>query len=755
VASLTVEGEPQPVSVAAPVERHGLTEAEYDLVVAALRREPNPVELGMFGAMWSEHCAYKHSRPLLSGLPSRGDRVLVGPGENAGVLDIGDGLAVVFKVESHNHPSAVEPYQGAATGVGGIIRDIFTMGARPIALLNSLRFGPLDPSEDASGRTDGEAASRNRYLLGGVVAGIAGYGNCIGIPDVGGEIGFDASYNGNPLVNAMCVGIARHEEITLARAAGPGNALLLVGASTGRDGIQGASFASATLGEDREERRPAVQVGNPFLEKLLMEACLELSASEAVVAMQDLGAAGLTCALAELSARGGCGADVDLDLVPRREPGMGPYEVLLSESQERMLLVVRAGEEAAVQAVFARYELHAVVIGRVIEEPLVRATAGGRVVCEVPGRALADDAPRYTPAAAPPSELAARRAEPLDDLAAEPPGATTLLELLASPNARSRQPIWRRYDHMNGTNTLVGPGAGDAALLRIKGTSRALALSLDGPGRLGALDPRLAGRAAVVEGALNVACAGATPIGITNCLNFASPERPVGYWQLAEGVAGMAEACVALGLPIVSGNVSLYNETPDGAILPTPVVGTVGLLDDRASAIPMRWTAGDEIWLLGAAAWDAAALAASELAWRRGRFGGEPSLDLPAAVSLVALLRQLGGAGLVRGAHDLSVGGLGVALARLALASGVGATIVLPGEARAQPTASLFGERGGRALIAVSPDTVAEMRRTADVRGVPAVRLGVAGGDALDLAAGELPLSVTLVELEGAWTTPF
>jgi phosphoribosylformylglycinamidine synthase len=446
---------------------------------------------------------------------------------------------------------------------------------------------------------------------------------------------------------------------------------------------------------------------------------------------------------------------VDLDLVPRREPGMGPYEVLLSESQERMLLVVRAGEEAAVQAVFARYELHAVVIGRVIEEPLVRATAGGRVVCEVPGRALADDAPRYTPAAAPPSELAARRAEPLDDLAAEPPGATTLLELLASPNARSRQPIWRRYDHMNGTNTLVGPGAGDAALLRIKGTSRALALSLDGPGRLGALDPRLAGRAAVVEGALNVACAGATPIGITNCLNFASPERPVGYWQLAEGVAGMAEACVALGLPIVSGNVSLYNETPDGAILPTPVVGTVGLLDDRASAIPMRWTAGDEIWLLGAAAWDAAALAASELAWRRGRFGGEPSLDLPAAVSLVALLRQLGGAGLVRGAHDLSVGGLGVALARLALASGVGATIVLPGEARAQPTASLFGERGGRALIAVSPDTVAEMRRTADVRGVPAVRLGVAGGDALDLAAGELPLSVTLVELEGAWTTPF
>ncbi|MEP7040192.1 MAG: phosphoribosylformylglycinamidine synthase subunit PurL, partial [Chloroflexota bacterium] len=572
MASLTVEGEPQRVSIEAPVARHGLTEAEYGLVVGALRREPNAVELGMFGAMWSEHCAYKHSRPLLGGLPSRGDRVLVGPGENAGVLDIGNGLAVVFKVESHNHPSAVEPYQGAATGVGGIIRDIFTMGARPIALLNSLRFGPLDPSEDSTGRTDAAAATRNRYLLGGVVAGIAGYGNCIGIPDVGGEVGFDASYSGNPLVNAMCVGIARHDEITLARAAGPGNALLLVGASTGRDGIQGASFASSTLGEDRDERRPAVQVGNPFLEKLLMEACLELSGSEAVIAMQDLGAAGLTCALAELSARGGCGAEVDLDLVPRREPGMSPYEVMLSESQERMLLVVRSGEEAGVQAVFERYELHAVVIGRVIAEPVVRATAGGSAVCEVPGRALADDAPRYTPPGAPPADLALRRAERFDDLAAEAPTAATLLELLASPNVRSRKPIWRRYDHMNGTNTLVGPGAGDAALLRIKGTRRALALSLDGPGRLGALDPRLAGVAAVVEGALNVACSGATPIGITNCLNFASPERPAGYWELAEAVAGMAEACTALGVPIVSGNVSLYNETPDGPILPTPVV---------------------------------------------------------------------------------------------------------------------------------------------------------------------------------------
>jgi phosphoribosylformylglycinamidine synthase len=755
VASLTVEGEPQPVSIAAPVERHGLTEAEYGLVVEALGREPNPVELGMFGAMWSEHCAYKHSRTLLSGLPSRGERVLVGPGENAGALDIGDGLAVVFKVESHNHPSAVEPYQGAATGVGGIIRDIFTMGARPIALLNSLRFGPLDPAEDASHRTDAAAATRNRYLLGGVVAGIAGYGNCIGIPDVGGEIGFDATYNGNPLVNAMCVGIARHEEITLARAAGSGNALLLVGASTGRDGIQGASFASATLGEDRDERRPAVQVGNPFLEKLLMEACLELSGSDSVVAMQDLGAAGLTCALAELSARGDCGAEVDLDLVPRREPGMTPYEVLLSESQERMLLVVRAGDEAAVQAVFARYDLHAVVIGRVIGEPVVRAMAGGDPVCAVPGGALADDAPRYTPPAAPSADLAARRAERLDDLAAEAPTTETLLQLLASPNARSRKPVWRRYDHMNGTNTLVGPGAGDAALLRIKGTRRALALSLDGPGRLGALDPRLAGAAAVVEAALNVACSGATPIGITNCLNFASPERPAGYWELSEAVAGMADACRALGIPIVSGNVSLYNETPDGPILPTPVVGMVGLLEDREGAVPMRWADGDEIWLLGAPAWDAAALPGSELAWRRGRFGGQPWLDLALAVQLVSLLGALSARGSLRGAHDTSVGGLGVALARLAIASDRGATVSLPPEAAALPSASLFGESGGRVLVAVTPGSGAGLLGAADAQGVSAARLGVAGGDGLAIVVGEARLSVSLDQLRAAWTTPF
>jgi len=743
------------MTMAPPVELHGLTADEYRRVVDALGREPNAVELGMFGAMWSEHCAYKHSRPLLAGLPTEGERVLVGPGENAGAIDIGDGLAVVFKVESHNHPSAVEPYQGAATGVGGIIRDIFTMGARPIALLNSLRFGPLDPADDPSGRTDDEAAARNRHLFGGVVAGIAGYGNCIGIPDVGGELHFDASYNGNPLVNAMCVGLARHDEITLARAAGPGNALLLVGSATGRDGIQGASFASATLGEDREERRPAVQVGNPFLEKLLMEACLELASSDAVVAMQDLGAAGLTCALAELSARGGCGAEVDLDLVPTREPQMSGYELLLSESQERMLLVVLTGREAEVQRVFARYDLHAVVIGRVIAEPVVRAVLRGEPVCEVPGRALADDAPRYVRPGAPPADLAVRREERLDALAAQPATAATLLELLGSANARSRKPVWQQYDHMNGTNTLVDPGSGDAALLRIKGTRRALALALDGPGRIGALDPRLAGAAAVVEGALNVACVGATPIGITNCLNFGSPEELAGYWQLSEAIAGMGDACRALGIPIVSGNVSLYNETPDGPILPTPVIGMVGLLEERSTAIPMRWRDGHEIWLLGEPGGEPGALAASELAWRRGRYGGRPALNVPAAAALVSLLARLAATGTVAGAHDLSVGGLGVALARMAIASGCGARITLTAEAAVWPTAAIFGEQGGRVLVALDAERSARLTETASQAGVAAERLGVAGGAALTICGSGPRVGLDLHALTDAWTRPF
>jgi phosphoribosylformylglycinamidine synthase II len=745
------------MTVAAPPaeQRHGLTEREYELVVEALGRPPNDVELGMFGAMWSEHCAYKHSRPLLGRLPGNGARVLVGPGENAGVVDIGENLAVVFKVESHNHPSAVEPYQGAATGVGGIIRDIFTMGARPIALLNSLRFGPLESDAmadaEAEPQTDAPAAARNRYLMDGVVGGIAGYGNCIGIPDVGGEIVFDSSYSGNPLVNAMCVGIARHDEITLARAAGAGNVLLLVGATTGRDGIQGASFASATLGHDSEERRPAVQVGNPFLEKLLMEACLELARTDAVVAMQDLGAAGLTCALAELTARGGVGAEVDLDAVPRREGGMSPYEVLLSESQERMLIVVPPDRVAQVRAVFDRYELPAADIGRITEEPTIRASAGGELVCAVAGRALADDAPRYAINGTPrPAEASAG----LDVLALETPTVTTLLELLAAPNASDRKPIWRRYDHMNGTNTLVGPGAGDAALLRVKGTALALALAIDGPApaRIGALDPYLAGASAVLEGATNVACSGALPIGVTDCLNFGSPETELGAWQLTRAIDGIADACRALDVPVVSGNVSLYNETPNGPILPTPVIGTVGLIEDRGAALRMRWFEGDELWLLGAAGDDAAALAASELAWRRGHRGGRPGLDLVAAARVPALLRELAGIGAITGAHDVSVGGIGVALARLAIASGMGASVELPS---VRPTAALFGERVGRVVVAAAQGRGGAVRAAADAAGVEVRRLGLVGGDRLRIDPGGGRLEAAVVDLAAAWRTAF
>jgi len=727
-------------------QRHGLTETEYELVVEALGRPPNAVELGMFGAMWSEHCAYKHSRPLLARLPTDGARVLVGPGENAGALDIGDGLAVVFKVESHNHPSAVEPYQGAATGVGGIIRDVFTMGARPIALLNSLRFGPLH----ADGDTEAEVAARNRYLFGGVVAGIAGYGNCIGIPDVGGEVTFDASYSGSPLVNAMCVGLARHDEITLARAAGAGNLLLLVGAATGRDGIQGASFASATLGADRDERRPAVQVGNPFLEKLLMEACLELVSLDGVVAMQDLGAAGLTCALAELTARGGVGAEIDLDAVPRREAGMTPYEVLLSESQERMLIVVRPDAAARVRAIFDRYELAVAEIGTIVDERAIRCRVAGAVVCDVPGRALADDAPRYVVSGTPTQSAPAQ----LERLAAEPATGSVLLELLSSPNACDRKPIWRRYDHMNGTNTLVGPGAADAALLRVKGTRRALALAIDGPGpaRLGALDPYLAGASAVIEGALNVAAAGATPIGVTDCLNFGSPETGRGAWQLERAIDGIADACRLLDLPVVSGNVSLYNETPDGPILPTPVVGTVGLLDERTRRVGMSWRDGDELWLIGDAADEPTALAASELAWRRGVRGGRPGLDLEAAARVVRLLPALVGRGLVGAAHDVSVGGLGVALARMAIASGGGADVELHA---GWPAAALHGERAGRVIVAADRSSGDGLRTALAEAGVPGSRIGVVGGGVLRITMAAGAVEERVSDLAEAWRAPF
>src|SRR6202011_4115644 len=540
--------------------------AEYLEIVEQLDREPNAVELGMLGVLWSEHCSYKTSRPLLRQLPTEGAHVLQGPGENAGAVDIGDGLAVVFKIESHNHPSAIEPYQGAATGVGGILRDVFAMGARPIAILDSLRFGPLD-------------SGHNRHLFHGVVAGIGGYGNCFGCPTVGGEVHFDIGYTDNPIVNAMCVGLVAHDRLRRASADRAGDVVLLVGADTGRDGIHGATFASVEMDERSAERRPAVQVGNPFLEKLLCEACLRLNELDGVTAIQDLGAAGLTSAASELAHRGRRGIDIDVERVSRREQGMTPYDVMLSESQERMLVVVRPDAEAAARQVFDHFELHADRIGTITGSGRVRVRERGTLAADLPLKVLVDGVPLRTPVAAFPE----RRPAPVMP-AVEVPEAV-LLDLIASPNLRSRRPIYRTYDHQVQDNTVTGPGF-DAALLRVPGTNKGLALTTDGNTRYVALAPYEGTQAAVAEAARNIVCTGARPIAVTNCLNFGNPERPLIFGQLQESVRGLADACRALELPVVSGNVSLYNETSERNIPPTPVVGMVGLLDDLSLRCP-------------------------------------------------------------------------------------------------------------------------------------------------------------------------
>src|SRR6187549_3674991 len=571
---------------AATLDRHGLKPDEYDRIRQLLGREPNLTELGIFSVMWSEHCSYKSSRVHLKTLPTAGARVLQGPGENAGAVDIGDGLAAIFKIESHNHPSFIEPYQGAATGVGGIIRDIFTMGARPVALLNSLRFGSLeDPLV--------------RRTMAGVVAGIAGYGNSIGIPTVGGEIGFDESYTGNPLVNVFCLGISRADEIIKGTASGAGNPVYYVGAKTGRDGIHGATMASAEFDDKSAEKRPAVQVGDPFMEKLLLEACLEVMKTDALVGIQDMGAAGLTCSTCEMGARGGAGVEIDVAMVPQRETGMTPYEIMLSESQERMLLVVKKGREAEVERIFDKWDLHAVRIGEVTTDNQMRVKNHGVVVAEIPNRALTDEAPVYRRPTVEPTYLAEARVLDLATLGAPGAPPDVFSRLLSSPTIASKRWVYRQYDHMVRTNTLVLAGMG-AGVVRVKGTSRARALSVDGNGRYCYLDPRRGAMLAVAEAARNVACAGATPIGATNCLNFGNPERPEIMWQLVEAIEGIAEACRALDVPITGGNVSLYNETNGEAIYPTPILGVVGVLDDAARVIARAFReAGDDIVLLG------------------------------------------------------------------------------------------------------------------------------------------------------------
>jgi phosphoribosylformylglycinamidine synthase II len=726
------------------LDEHGLTREEYDRIVAALGREPNRTELGIFSVMWSEHCSYKSSRVHLKTLPTDGPRVLQGPGENAGAVDIGDGLAAVFKIESHNHPSFIEPYQGAATGVGGIIRDIFTMGARPIALLNSLRFGPLD-------------RPRVRRNMAGVVAGIAGYGNSIGIPTVGGEIAFDESYAGNPLVNVFCLGVARADEIIKGTASGVGNAVYYVGAKTGRDGIHGATMASAEFDDASAEKRPAVQVGDPFMEKLLLEACLEVMATDALVGIQDMGAAGLTCSTSEMGSRGGAGIEIDVAHVPQRETGMTPYEIMLSESQERMLLVAKRGREAEVEAVFEKWDLHAVRIGTVTDDGRLRVHEHGALVADMPNGALTDAAPVYHRPMARPAWLDDAQALALDTLAAPAAPADVLRRLLASPGVASKRWVYRQYDHMVRTNTIGLPGMG-AGVVRIKGTPRALALSVDGNGRFVYLDPRLGAQLAVAEAARNVACAGGVPIGATNCLNFGNPERPEIMWQFGEAVAGIGEACRALGAPITGGNVSLYNETDGKAILPTPVIGIVGLVAraDRVVGRAFR-AAGDAVVLLGEgrAEFGGSEFLKVEHALVRGR---PPALDLAREAALQRVLVRAAESGWARSAHDCADGGLAVTLAECAFDTGLGVAVDVPAVPDAaggwEVAAALFAESASRAVLSVAPGDVAALLEAASAEGVPAAVIGEVGGTHLRMAvAGRGAIDEPVAELERVWAT--
>jgi phosphoribosylformylglycinamidine synthase II len=724
------------------VAEHGLTSEELERLRAMLGRDPTFTELGIVSALWSEHCSYKHSRPLLRTLPTEAPWVLQGPGENAGVIAVGDGLAVAFKIESHNHPSAVEPYQGAATGVGGILRDVFTMGARPIALLNSLRFGSLD-------------VPRVRYLLAGVVKGIGDYGNCVGIPTVAGEVVFDEAYEGNPLVNAMCVGLLREDELIRAVAEGVGNPIIAVGARTGRDGIHGASFASEDLTEASDAKRPRVQVGDPFTEKLLLEASLELIRSGHIVAIQDMGAAGLTSSSAEMAARGDVGVSIDVTKVPVRETAMTPYEILLSESQERMLVVARRGHERAVIDVLRKWDLEAAVIGEVIAEPVYRVTEGPRVVAEFPGTRLVTDCPVYEPEARESDEIKALRARDVHAIPERPEerNATWTLErLLSSPTIASKEWVFAQYDSTVRTGTVVGPG-GDAAVVRLRGTDRALALKTDCNGRYVYLDPRAGGRIAVAESARNVACTGARPMAITNCLNFGNPKRPEVFFQLREAVAGMGEACRALGTPVTGGNVSLYNESPSGAVYPTPVVGMVGLIDslEHITRIGFRQP-GDAIVLLGEPSDE---LGASEYLSRIHGVvaGAPPRSDLERERGVIDALLEAIRAGLIRSAHDCSEGGLAVALAECAMADReamLGATVDLGAWDSLPARAVLFGE--AQARVVVSTAEPARVIATAERHGVPACEIGeVTQEPWLRIRAGDRAVEAPLARLASVY----
>ncbi|WP_019907423.1 phosphoribosylformylglycinamidine synthase subunit PurL [Thermoanaerobacter indiensis] len=714
----------------------GLTDEEYEKIISILGREPNITELGMYSVMWSEHCAYKNSKPLLKYLPTKGERVIQGPGENAGVLDIGDNLAVVMKIESHNHPSAIEPYQGAATGVGGIIRDIFTMGARPIALLDSLRFGIPDDK-------------RTKYLIENVVAGIADYGNCIGIPTVGGDTYFEESYKGNPLVNAMCVGIVEKDKIKKGIAKGIGNPVMVVGATTGRDGIGGASFASQELSEESEEKRPSVQVGDPFMEKLLLEACLELFETDAVVAIQDMGAAGLTSSSCEMASRGGVGMELDLDKVPLREEGMTPYEIMLSESQERMLVVVEKGKEEDVQKVFKKWGLNAATIGKITDDEMIRVIKDGKVVAEVPAKSLTEDAPQYVREEEVPkwqedvNKLYINEIKPPEDM------NKALKDVISSLNIASKEWIYSQYDYMVRTDTVITPGM-DAAVVRIKGTKKAVALTTDCNGRYCYLDPYIGSQIAVAEAARNLCMVGAKPIGVTDCLNFGNPEKKEIYWQLKNSIFGIAKACETLQIPVVSGNVSLYNENEEGAIYPTPVIGMAGLIEDVSKICTMDFKKERDVIII--------------LGENKGEIGGSeylkvcfgmvkgqpPQIDLEEEKRLQELVLKLIDKGLINSSHDISEGGFAAALVESAISGKKGAKISLQTSLRED--IELFSESQPRALITVSPEKVEEVLKIAYEYQVPAQKVGVVEGKKIAIEVnGKKIIDLPLEVLEESW----
>jgi len=808
-----------PTAIPSPVEvtpqllaQHSITAEEYSRILAALGRVPSLTELGIYSVMWSEHCSYKSSRVHLKRLPTKSDRVVQGPGENAGIIDVGEGWACAFKIESHNHPSYIEPFQGAATGVGGILRDIFTMGARPLAVMDSLRFGSItdEPGESEEER---KLIAHNHSIVEGVVSGIAGYGNCFGVPNLGGETKFEACYSGNPLVNAFALGLVRKDEIFYGKATGAGNPVIYVGAKTGRDGIHGATMASEEFHEGTEAKRPNVQVGDPFMEKLLMEACLEAMQTGAIVGIQDMGAAGLTCSTCEMGGRGGVGLDVELDLVPQRETGMSAYEIMLSESQERMLLVATKGREDEVLRVFEKWGLDGVIVGTVQPESRLRIRHHGELVADIPNQSLTDDAPLYhRPVGVwkspipldPPEEILAKLSEDRDYTA-------DLKKLLTSANVCSKRWVHEQYDTMVQTNTVIGPG-GEAGVMRIKGTAKpdaadgpvgeiGLAMALDGNGRWAYLDPKLGAMHAVAESARKVAMTGATPVAATNCLNFGNPEKPEIMAQLSAAIDGIAEACIALGTPITGGNVSLYNETRGEGIYPTPVLGIVGILEDVNKAVPADFQkSGDAILLLwpvprgeepepkldvpfkplpmsqiilpalesesrihvepdasdGVAREELAAFGSSEFAKvvLGGFWGTPPPLDLDAEASLHKLLAALAEEGLLRSARDISDGGIAVALAQAAFPKGIGATVEQDQSLLVHPLFGLFAEPASTLLVTTDPSNVSEIEKLAGKYNFLTARIGTTGGQRLEISVdGESFISVPLSDLRKPWAS--